>query len=211
MASDHRGADQRPIHYRPLVAADLEAVPLNCQGTLEEVRARVADLGAAAILAFDGDRHVGQLQFRRYDPALRSGDGIWDPCYWGDFGDDAPALPRDTLAIFCYHVGQLDATEKRDPGYQHRGIGLAMLDALIAWARERGYAALVAKHTPPYPSVMAFMGGQSAHRYEERGFRCFARRVDPQLREAVLQRGLIRDTDDPDLAATVGCCVLHLP
>jgi GNAT superfamily N-acetyltransferase len=210
MTNDRSGLAPGPIHYRPLVAADLAAVPLNCQGSRDDVRARVADLGAAAMLAFDGDRHVGQLQFRRYDPALRSTDGIWDPRYWGDFGDDAPALPHDTLAIFCYHVGQLDATDVRDPRYQQRGIGLALLDALIAWARERGYAALVAKHTPPYPAVMGFMGGQSARRYEARGFRVAWSRVDAQLREAVQQRGLLRPDDDPDVAATVGCCVLQL-
>jgi GNAT superfamily N-acetyltransferase len=174
------------------------------------VRARVADLGAAAMLAFDGDTHVGQLQFRRYDPALRSADGIWDPRYWGDFGDEAPRLPRDTLALFCYHVGQLDATDARDPRYQRRGIGLALLDAVIAWARDRGYAALVAKHTPPFPAVMGFMGGQSARRYEERGFRVAWRHVDPQLRDAVLARGLLGTDEDPDLGATVGCCVLEL-
>ncbi|MGE3772944.1 MAG: GNAT family N-acetyltransferase [Gammaproteobacteria bacterium] len=205
-------ADTAPatLCFRPLEARDLDAVPLRCQGTREEVQATIADLGASAILAFEGDRHVAQLQFRRYDPRLRSPDGLWDPRYWGDFGVHAPALPRDTLAVFCYHVGQLDDSDARDVSYQGRGIGLALLDALIAWARERRYAALVAKCVPPYPAVMAFMGGQPARVYEPRGFSCLASWLDPQLREVVRQRGLLGPDDDAERAATVGCCVLRL-
>lgn len=210
MHSDNTRGSASALHFRPLVADDLGRVPLNCQGTDEEVAARIEDLGASAVLAFDGEQHVAQLQFRRYDPALRSQNGIWDPRYWGDFGDDAPALPRDTLAIFCFHVGQLDATEARDARYQQRGIATALLDRLLAFARERGFATIIAKHTPPVPAVMGFMGGLSAERYAQRGFRRLHSWVDQELRAAVLERGLIRDTDDADVAATVGCCVLDL-
>ena len=199
-----------PLRYRPLVADDLAHVPLRCQGTRDEVTATVADLGASAILAFEGDRHVAQLQFRRYDPTLRSLDGLWDPRYWGDFGQHAPALPPDTLAIFCYHVGQLDDSDVRDVNYQGRGIGLDLLDALIAWARDRRFAAIVAKHVPPFPAIMGFMGGQPAFRYEQRRFRRVASWVDTQLQDVIRERRLIRDGEDPVLAATVGCCVLTL-
>lgn len=198
------------LHFRPLVAHDIDRVPLSCQGTREEVAARIEDLGASALLAFDGEQHVAQLQFRRYDPALRSQNGIWDPRYWGDFGDDAPALPRDTLAIFCFHVGQLDASEARDARYQQRGIATALLDALVSYARERGFAAIIAKHTPPLPAVMGFMGGLSTARYAQRGFRRLDSWVDEELRAAVLERGLVRDDEDANQAATVGCCVLDL-
>lgn len=198
------------IRYRALVADDLDHVPLNCQGAPEAVRARLADLGATAILAFDAEQHIGQLQFRRYDPLLRTPNGLWDPLYWGDFGEHAPVMPRDTLAIFCFHVGQLDATDARDGRYQNRGIGLGLLDALIAWARKNNYAALIAKHTPALPAVMGFMGGMSAPRYEQLGFRCLSSWVDAQLRDVVQQRGLIGPNDDIDQAATVGCCVLEL-
>jgi len=210
MTKDSTNSSQNSIHYRPLEVGDLERVPLNCQGSLDEVRARVKDLGTSAILAFDGEQHVGQLQIRRYDRALRSPEGIWDPRYWGDFGDSAPVMPANTVAIFCYHVGQLDASEARDSRYQNRGIGVAMLDVLIEWARNERYAALIAKHTPPYPAVMGFMGGMSASRYEDRGFQVLSSWIDPQLRETVRERELVSETDDIDLAATVGSCVLHL-
>ena len=116
------------MHYRLMTMADIGRAPIDCQGTEGEVRTRIADLGASAILAFDGEQHVGQLQFRRYDPSLRSPSGIMDPLYWGDFGHaNAPSLPSRTLNLFCYHVGQLESGDARDPRYHGRGIGIALL------------------------------------------------------------------------------------
>ena len=112
------------IRYRPMVASDVGRVPEDCHGSREALLERIEDLGAAAMLAFDGGRHVAQLQFRRYDRGLHSAEGIWHPDYWGDFGEHAPELPRATVNVFCYHVGQLAAGEKRSPDYQGRGIGL---------------------------------------------------------------------------------------
>ncbi|MEM7017688.1 MAG: hypothetical protein AAF512_10185, partial [Pseudomonadota bacterium] len=116
------------IHYRPMGVGDIDSVPIGCQGEHAELAERFSELGSAAILAFDGTQHVAQLQFRRYDAALHSAEGIWNPDYWGDFGEHAPSLPQATLAVFCYHVGQLDDSDTRDPKYQGRGIGLALLD-----------------------------------------------------------------------------------
>jgi GNAT superfamily N-acetyltransferase len=200
---EHEGV----IRYRPMTMADIDRVPIGCQGGREALAARIRDLGAAAILGYDGDRHVAQLQFRRYDPALRSPDGLWDPLYWGDFGEHAPALPAGSIAVFCYHVGQTDDSEARDDRYQGRGIGLALLDHLIEWAVRRGYAAMVAKCTPPVRSVMSFMGGQPAAAYIERGFELRASWVDAQLRAVIAEKNLVPEATDMDIAARVGCCV----
>ena len=53
------------IAFRAMVAEDIDRYPTGCQGARQDVAARIRDLGASAILAFDGARHVGQLQFRR--------------------------------------------------------------------------------------------------------------------------------------------------
>jgi GNAT superfamily N-acetyltransferase len=198
------------LELRPMTLADLDRVPLRCQGSREEIAARIADLGAAAILAFDGDRHVAQLQFRRYAPQLRSPTGIWDPLYWGDFGEHAPALPENSLAVFCYHVGQVEDSDARDAAYQGHGIATALLDALIAWARDHGIAALVAKCTPPPYAVMSFMGGLSAARYAERGFTLVSSWIEPQVLDVVRERKLVAEDEDAVAAATVGCCVKRL-
>ncbi|HEV2365637.1 MAG TPA: GNAT family N-acetyltransferase [Caulobacteraceae bacterium] len=198
------------IRYRPMVAQDIGRIPMDCHGGPEALAARIADLGAAAILAFDGDRHVGQLQFRRHDPKLRSPSGIWSPDYWGDFGADQPALPPASLGVFCHHVGQLEDGPERDPRYQGRGIGLALLDELIAWAPAHRFEAIAAKFTPADRAVMKFMGGQSASAYEGRGFEVVSSWVDPQLQAALRERGVVAGDADPALVAGVGMCVKRL-
>jgi len=198
------------IHYRAMTLEDVAAVPTACQGSAADLEARIKDIGSAAVLAFDGAQHVAQLQFRPYDRACRSPSGIWDPLYWGDFGDAAPLLPPRTLSIFCYHVGQRDNSEARDASYQGRGIGLGLLDFLLDWAKQNRFDAVIAKATPAPRAVMAFMGGQPRAAYVERGFDLASTWVDPQLRAAIQEKGLIPADADLDEAARIGCCVRRL-
>jgi len=195
------------LTYRPMILADIDSVPVGCQGARDSIVKRIGDLGAAAILAFDGEKHVAQLQFRRYQRTLRSPDGLWDPLYWGDFGEHAPALPHDTLSVFCYHVGQLEDSEARDASYQGKGIGLALLDYFLKWASGAGYVSIIAKSTPSARSIMSFMGGQPAEAYIERGFKLAESWVDLQLRDVILEKKLTSEDADLNDAARVGCCV----
>lgn len=206
MSSNNLGA----IRFRPMTAQDIGRVPLDCHGEAADLAARVCDLGAAAILAFDGDQHVGQLQFRKHRPELRSEKGVFSPDYWGDFAGRAPPLPERTLAVYCYHVGQLTDGKERDPRYQGRGLGGALLDEFIVWAQANGFAAIVAKAMPADPVVMQFMGGQPEHVYAAKGFTCVDRWVDRQMYEALLERDLIAKDADPEVVASVGLCVREL-
>ena len=198
------------LAFRLMAADDIGRVPIGCQGGEAALRERVADVGSAAVLAFDGAQHVAQLQFRRYDRACRSPDGLWDPLYWGDFGGHAPVLPQGSLSIFCYHVGQLDDTESRDARYQGRGLGQALLDHLLAWARGAGLAAVAAKAVPSDRAVMAFMGGQPESVYLARGFRVEASWIDRQLLDVVHEKGLVPEGTEADAAARIALCVRHL-
>jgi GNAT superfamily N-acetyltransferase len=189
---------------------DVGVAPISHQGEPDEVRQRITDLGASAMLAFDGAQHVGQLQFRRYEPGIRSPKGLWDPLYWADFAGHAPDLPARTLAVFCYHVGQLDDTDARDPRYQGRGLGLSLLDRFLDWATKAGFAAVVAKAVPPYRPVMMFMGGQPASVYQARGFELVAHWIDPELQAIVEDKGLVAEGMPSADAARVGCCVRRL-
>ena len=200
----------RDINFRIMTSADIGSVPTACQGNEADLRARIEALGAAAVLAFDGAQHVAQLQFRKYDRTLRSPDGLWDPLYWGDFGDDAPDLPANSLSIFCYHVGQTDDSERRDARYQGRGLGLALLDYFLAWASDAGFSAVAAKATPAGRAVMGFMGGQPAAVYQERGFEVVGSWIDSQLRDVIHDKGLVPEEADLNESARVSCCVRSL-
>lgn len=197
------------LRYRLMTAADIGSVPIGHMGTEDEVGDRIAALGSAAVLAFDGDRHVAQLQFRAYQPGVLSPDGLWDPLYWMDFTGQHLALPDRSLAVFCYHVGQLDESDDRDPRYFGRGIGLQLLDELVGWATGAGFGGIVAKATPANRPVMAFMGGQPPGAYEERGFITGPSWVDDDLAAVVRQRNLAPAEELP-AAATVAACVLDL-
>jgi GNAT superfamily N-acetyltransferase len=186
---------------------DVGSVPIGHQGDVSDVVTRIADLGSSAMLAFDGEQHVGQLQLRRHVPGTRSPRGLHDPLYWDDFGAAEPEVPEGAVAVFCYHVGQLDDTDARDAGYQGRGIGVQLLDALLAWADERGIPAVVAKAVPAHRPVATFMGGQPVAVYEARGFVTTATWVDQELRDIVVRDGLAPDGVDLDEAARVSCCV----
>jgi GNAT superfamily N-acetyltransferase len=194
------------LSYRPMQLTDVGAVPIDHQGSPEEVRARIEELGSCALLVLDGAQHVGQLGFRRYRPGLRSPHGLMDPLYWGDFtGIAVPELPDRTLNLFCYHVGQLDDGPERDARYQGRGIGLRLLDELLAWAARAGFEAVVAKAVPAHRAVAVFMGGHPPAAYEERGFEVVTRWIDAELRDAVRER--VADGTDLDAAAEVALCV----
>ncbi|MFC3078099.1 GNAT family N-acetyltransferase [Phenylobacterium terrae] len=198
------------IRLRPMGLEDLGQAPLDCHGGAAEAADRIRDLGAAAILAFDGDQHVGQLQFRRHRPGLRSAAGLFSPDYWGDFAGRDPPLPAATLCIYCYHVGQLTAGKDRDARYQGRGLGVALLDHLIHWARSEGFAAIVAKSMPPAREILQFMGGQTEATYASRGFTCVDRWIDQPMHQALVERDLVGAQGDPEKDATVGLCVLQL-
>lgn len=195
------------IDYRPMEANDVGTYPIGCQGEADVVRARINDLSASAILAFDGSKHVGQLHFRRFDAELRAPNGIWTPDYWGDFGDNAPDPGQNALSIFCYHVGQTDESDDRDEQYFGQGIGGGLLDFFLKWAEQKGFDAVVAKATPEARPVMTMMGGQPASVYLEHGFKIASEWIDDQLREVVVDRGLVQPDADVRESCRISCCV----
>ena len=173
------------IRYRLLKPADVKRVPLQHQGTPEEVLERISVCGSSAMLAFEGEAHIGQLQFRPYIPDTRSPKGLQDPLYWMDFQGHAPPLPERTLALFCYHVGQLDDTDARDPRYFGRGIGIKLLDETLTWAQSVGFEVVVAKGLSSLRPVIEYMGGMPTAVYTSRNFLQAAAYRDTELRSCL--------------------------
>jgi GNAT superfamily N-acetyltransferase len=198
------------IRFRPMLAGDIGQVPMNCHGEASAVSERIRELGAAAILAYDGDQHVAQLQFRRHLRDLRSKEGIFSPDWWGDFAGRRQNLPDRTLCIYCYHVGQLTDGEARDQRYQGRGLGAALLDYLVDWADANMFGAVIAKTVPANTAVMRFMGGQPENIYAAKGFIRIDRWVDRQMHGALVDRGLIAKDEGAESVATVGLYMREL-
>jgi GNAT superfamily N-acetyltransferase len=213
------------ISYRLMTTDDVERVPLLHQGTPEEVLDRIAACGSSAMLAFEGTTHVGQLQFRLYLPGILSLHGLHDPLYWMDFGDHAPPMPDRTLALFCYHVGQLDNTDRRDPRYVGRGIGTRLLDETLSWATQVGFSAIVAKGLTSIWPIPQFMGGMPTEIYLSRKFTIVKSYQDPYLLSWInetlssphggdLQKSLRSITEkgaNPEDIAKISICVRMLP
>ncbi|OGP51232.1 MAG: hypothetical protein A2Y79_14595 [Deltaproteobacteria bacterium RBG_13_43_22] len=160
------------------------------------------------MLAFDHQKHIGQLQFRPYLPNTVSPRGLHDPLYWMDFQGHAPDLPGKTLSLFCYHVGQTDNTQARDSRYFGKGIGLRLLNETLQWAKGAGFEAVIAKGCPGYRSIIEYMGGMPTQVYQEQGFKIAATYIDPELRTAV--ENMAADWD-LNKASEVGVCVRYFP
>ncbi len=158
------------------------------------------------MLVFDGPKHIGQLQFRPYVPNTVSPQGLLDPLYWMDFQGQAPDLPDKTLSLFCYHVGQTDNTQARDPRYFGKGIGLRLLQETLRWAEQAGFEAVIAKGCPGYRSIIEYMGGMPIDVYREQGFKIVVTYTDRELRTVV---GSLAGEWDPNKASEVGVCVRY--
>ena len=78
---------------------------------------------------------------------------------------------------------------------------------MLFWAERQGFTAVVAKATPAARSVMVFMGGQPVSAYRERGFEVMSHWIDEQLRDVVLEQGLVEAGAGHEDASQVSCCV----
>ena len=195
------------FQYRLFTARDIDRLPTRCQGEPDEIRDRISRIGASAMMVFDGQKHIGQLQFRPYIPNTVSPAGLYDPLYWMDFQSYAPSdLSRNTLALFCYHVGQTDNTQDRDPHYFGKGIGLNLLGNTLEWAESAAFEAVIAKGCPGYRPIIEFMGGMPSDVYRKRGFKIAAVYVDQELKSIVERMNW---ECAPDKASEIAVCIRY--
>lgn len=158
------------------------------------------------MIVFDGQKHIGQLQFRPFVPNTVSPRGLHDPLYWMDFQGQAPDLPGKTLSLFCYHVGQTDNTQTRDSRYFGKGIGLSLLEKTLRWAEDAGFEVVIAKGCPGYRSIIEYMGGMPTDVYREKGFKIIATYIDRELKVVVES---MAGEWDPDKASEISVCVRY--
>lgn len=145
----------RPIDVRPILRSDLGRVVLRCLPDGGKIEALFATQGTIGIAAWDGETCVGLLH--GYDLNLPGGMNPywpeWSRSWWlPDVLSGDPPLAGRVWCHACCHVSRtLEAasvSDDPDPKYFGRGIGTALCKASVGWARENGYAAIVAEGKP---------------------------------------------------------------
>jgi len=144
----------RCLHSGPLTRGTIDRWPSGGQVDWKRYRERNVPLlkaltrtyGACAVLAYDGDRIVGQLRF--YPRVVWKMMGAGEICLQqdhpnGPLDDFAQAgfpplaqIQDKTLLIHCLMTG---SPQREDNPFQRKGIGTRMVHFLIRWARANGW------------------------------------------------------------------------
>lgn len=188
----------RCLHEGPLSSRSIDRLPSDIppggarfrERNLALLRRLTRIYGACAILARSGEEVVG---FLRFYPRL-----VWDMARGGylclqqpppngpadDLAEaDFPAMngiDDRTLMVHCMMAGS--ALRPVNP-YLRTGLGSRMVDELIRWAGEEGWARIEADAFEDLPLIYEITGGAGRVFWEKRGFRLVERSPHPQLQD----------------------------
>lgn len=177
---------------RPIVAGDLDQVAGACWEN-REAQLRILDAqGILGLGAWEGAACVGQLHCYRvalpeWDDSSFPAYGRRRPVSW-PLGWPLLAAREGGLAFrepvwghACFHVGFTREARRADPAYFGRGIGRGLLHASVRWAREHGYAAILAQGgSKVAPGYNVWMGCLPWTTYAAAGFECVVLEEDGQ-------------------------------
>jgi GNAT superfamily N-acetyltransferase len=190
--------DGTPITVRPIEREDLGRILLRCLpdgGTIEEL---FVDQGTIGMAAWEGDRCVGQVHC--YRVVLPDGKNenwpehsrwMHEPAWWREASRTAGfGLSGPTWCHACFHVGRTLETGREesapseqakgiykgvDTSYLGRGIGTALCQESVRWARRHDYAIVAAPGVPAgLRTVAAFAGSLPYTTYAKMGFTAIA-------------------------------------
>ena len=176
---------------RPIRPADLDRVGGACWESRDVQRRLIDTQGILGMAAWEGETCVGLLH--AYHVALPA----WDDSLFPGYGranllswplglpllaarDKGLHVDGPVWGHACFHVGFTSPeTHRPDRSYFGRGIGTALCEASVAWAREAGYAAVLAHGgTKAAPEYNVWMGCLPWTTYDRLGFECVAMEED---------------------------------
>ncbi|MHB9031668.1 MAG: GNAT family N-acetyltransferase [Anaerolineae bacterium] len=177
---------------RQITAPDLDRISPACWDSRAVQLRILAQQEILGLAAWQGDNCIGSLHCYRvtlpdYDDTLFPGYGCDEPRGW-PLGWPLQAAKSLGLTfsgpvwgLSCFHVGFAGpAAQRADPAYFRRGIGRALLEAAITWARTHSYSAILAHGGPDIlPEYNIRMGCLPYTTFIKHGFTEFARDTAP--------------------------------
>ncbi len=170
--------DGSVIEVRPIRRQELGKVLIRCfpdGGTIENLFKTQEVIGMGA---WDGDQCIAQLHCYRLTLPHGFLDSwpAWNrPFYLGAVLDGCLGIEGAVWCHACCHVGRsvesFSHSDAPDSRYFGRGIGTALCQASVRWAREHDYRAVLAPGTPA--GLMEFSrwaGGLPWTTYQKLGF-----------------------------------------
>ena len=169
---------------KPIGLNDIERISMKCWDSRETQRKIIDNQEILGMAAWDNNNVcIGQLHF--YDVRLPNWDESLFPGYAKNRLQDWPlgwpllaakekqiALDGRIMGIACLHVGTLLGFSDPNPEYFRKGIGSALVQEAIKWAKIKGYKGIIAQGgstlVPQYNTIMGCMPWKV---YQKLGFR----------------------------------------
>lgn len=147
--------DGNPIDVRPIRRHELGKVLLRCLPDGHRIETLFRTQEIVGIGAWEGDKCIAQLHCYRLTLPHGSAE-LWPawsrPAYIEDIRGGSLGITGAVWCHACFHVGRsiesFSHSDDPDRRYFGRGIGTALAQCSVRWAREHGYAAVVAPGTP---------------------------------------------------------------
>jgi hypothetical protein len=167
-----------PIDVRPVRRDELGAVPLRCLPDGGRIETMFRTQGTIGFGAWDGEKCIAQLHCYRLD-LPRGSSELWPfwsrPAYVDEILNGRLGITGAAWCHACIHVGRsvdsLSRSDEPDTRYFGRGIGTALVQGSIGWARAHHYAAVVAPGTPNgLMEYSIWVGGLPWTTYRKLGF-----------------------------------------